>query len=155
MRRSLAVFVCAISLFATTGATAASAASTPRVSRECRGAVVIIKSLHWHPRRVAPGGMSTVRLVAKNCTDQAQDVNLTWLGRFVGSSPGIPPGCAVIDPLGVPVHFEPHARSTAELGFLVFDSCEATSLEETARISASDGTVLAQRTAVLQIRSRH
>jgi hypothetical protein len=126
-------------------ATASSPTSTP-------ACVVKITAMRFHPRRVARGGSSVVHLRARNCTDQTQDASLTWLGSFVGATPGIPEGCPAIDPVAQPVSFTPHGRITASLGFVVFPSCTASALSETARLTAPDGTVLAEQAVDLRIR---
>ena len=126
-------------------ATASSSMSTPTC-------VVKITAMRFHPGHVAPGGSSVVRLRARNCTNQTQDASLTWLGNFVGATPGIPEGRPAIDPVAQPVSFTPRGRITASLGFVVFPSCTASALSETARVTAPDGTVLAERTVDLRIR---
>jgi hypothetical protein len=112
---------------------------------------VSITALGFHPPRVAPGGSSVVRLRALNCTPETQHATLTWVGQFIGPTPGIPSGCPAIDPLAQPANFKPGGTFSAHVGFVVFASCTATALSETARLTGAHGTLLAEKTADLLI----
>jgi len=143
MTRRLGIVVFAVALL---GASPSAAAAAPSPAVPC---VVRITAMSFHPRRVVRGGTSTVRVQAWNCTKQTQPAMLTWIGQFVGPSPGLPAGCPVVDPVAQSVDVAPHARFNAGLGFTVFSTCAATSLSETARFTDVTGTVLAERTVSL------
>jgi hypothetical protein len=110
-----------------------------------------ITSLRFHPRTVAPGGSATARLRARNCTTQTQSAILTWLGRFRDQGGGLPAGCPVIDPLAQSVEFAARGSFRVHLDFTVPATCNATSLQETARLSGAGGVVFAEQTATLGI----
>ena len=149
MRRRVCLAVVAIASVvgvSPLGVAGATTSATPTSS-----CVVRITALGFHPRHVDSGGSSVVRLTAQNCTPRVQHATLTWLGRFVGATPGIPPGCPAIDPVAEAAHFAPHGEFRTRLGFVVFSSCTATALAETARLTGANGTVLAERTVDLLI----
>jgi hypothetical protein len=148
MRRLYLVLV-GVALMAGMSAPAAAASSAATPTPSC---VLKITALSFHPRHVAPGGSSVLRVTARNCTHQAQQATLTWLGQFVGPTPGIPAGCPAIDPLAQPADFVPHGTVRASLGYVVFSSCTATSLSVTARLTGASGNPLAERTANLAIK---
>jgi hypothetical protein len=152
MKRSLFALLLAIASLIAVSPNAAVAASSSS-QRPSRCDVVAITSLGFHPRHVAPGGHSTIRVVARNCTRQPQNITVTWLGQFVGSGVGIPPGCPAIDPLAQGANFKPRGTFRGHLEFVVFSSCTATALSETVRFTGADGTVLAEKTVELRIRS--
>src|ERR1700675_4197982 len=116
MTRRMCLAVVAIALLIGASPTAAGAASN--WARQTSSCVVAISALRFHPRHVAPGGSSVVRLTARNCSHQAQYLTLTWFGRFLGSETGIPPGCPAIDPVAQPASFNPRGAFRAHLGFL-------------------------------------
>ena len=146
MTRRLLVLASLAALFAGVAPIAVDAASASGPA-----CVVKITAMQFHPRHVAPGGSSVVHLKVKNCTREPQKATLTWLGEFTGPTPGIPAGCPAIDPLGQPLDLGPRGALPASLGYLVFPSCTATGLSATARITGADGTVLAEKTALLRI----
>ncbi len=141
---TLAIASIMITSFAAGGASAATAPPA------CKG-VIVIDGLRWVPATVHPGASSTAVLTARNCTKQTRNVTLTWLGRFAGSGSGIPAGCPAIDPLAKQVTFAPLATVHQKLSFMIFPGCTATSLVETARLTAASGKVLASRSATLHI----
>lgn len=132
--------------------TVASATATAAPAPACAvGTQTIqITGLAFHPPAVAPGQTSQAVLSAVNCTGVAQQASAEWLGRFVGSAPGIPAGCPVIDPLVLPLNFPPHGQLTSTVGYLVPGSCSATGLVVTVEI-LQNGKVVSQRSAELAI----
>jgi hypothetical protein len=136
----------------TAGATSASAAVPAASSRPatCTGTIQIT-SFVFVPPAVPAGGSSTATLNARNCTGQTQQTGTTWLGRYIGSTTGIPPGCPVIDPLPRPATFPPHGSISLSTTYLTFASCTASALQVTVRITGSAGTLLATATATLII----
>jgi hypothetical protein len=102
---------------------------------------------------VTPGHSSTVTLVARNCTNQAQTVSVLTVARFVGATTGIPAGCPAIDPLPpARVTIAPGGSYSSSTTYLVFAGCTATALEATVRITgATTGTLLATATTRLTI----
>jgi hypothetical protein len=146
-RMVLGLIAMALLLGPAPGVAGAASSSAPKAS----ACVVAITSLHFHPRHVAAGGSAVVRVTARNCTHQPQTVTLTWLGQFAGPQPGIPPGCPAMDPVGQRSNVKPRGTFKAKLGVQVFTSCTATSLSETARLTGTGGTVLAEQTAALRI----
>jgi hypothetical protein len=153
LRRSLLVAAMGLMpvglVAAPVGMAVASAAAT-RPPASCSG-VIQITSLAFTPPAVPPGGTSTANMIARNCTGATQRASVLWLGRFVGSGSGIPPGCPAIDPLPpAQVTFTPHGRVRASLGYFVPVSCMATQLQVTVVIEQG-ATVVAQRTADLTI----
>jgi hypothetical protein len=127
--------------------TAAASPSVCSVSSD----VIQIASFAFNPSAVVPGGSSTATLTAVNCTDESQQTNQTWSGRFVGSSTGIPPGCPVIDPISLPVTFPPNGTVSSDVTYSVPSSCTASQLVVTADIYGSNGALLAEGTAILEI----
>jgi hypothetical protein len=130
-------------------ATPATGAAKPQTGTACTG-IVQITGLAFTPSSVNPGGTATAGLNARNCTGQRQVATATWLGRFIGSSVGIPAGCPVLDPLPQPVTFAPYGRVRTSVGYQVPASCTAVDLQISVRIQQG-GTVLAQQTADLAI----
>jgi hypothetical protein len=147
---SLAAMVLApVALAAAPAGIAAASVPPSRAAPSCSG-VVQITELAFNPPAVTPGGMSTANLAARNCTGTSQQTTAVWLGRFVGSSGGIPPGCPAVDPLPQPASFAPHGVFRASVGYLVPAGCTANELQVTVEIEQG-GTVLAQATADLTI----
>ncbi len=133
---------------------AGASAATPAAASGpagCSGTVQIT-SLAFVPSTVAPGQSSTATLSARNCTAQTVQANSYWYGTWTGSTPGIPAGCPVIDPLPRGLTFAPHASVTVATTYLVFPSCTANALQLTVKIVGSGGVTLASRTATLAIR---
>ncbi|MHA6764972.1 hypothetical protein [Streptacidiphilus sp. PAMC 29251] len=91
---------------------AGASAGVNAVSPTACSGVVQITAFAFHPPRVPAGQTSPAELTLKNCTAATQQVNETWLGRFSGSSTGIPAGCPVLDPFLRPVTLAPHAKTT-------------------------------------------
>lgn len=114
----------------------------------CTGTVQIT-SMTANPPTVAPGGSTTVSLVAQNCTNQPIQANVQWYGRFLGPTGGIPAGCVVIDPLVLTMSLPANGSGTSSLGYLTFASCTATRLQVTATISAGGATLASQSATVL------
>lgn len=156
MRRWLglaASFVVAAGLLVAGGASAS--AATPSASSgpvPCSTTSTIqITSFAFVPPTVAPGQSSTATLAARNCTAQTVQATSYWYGTWIGSTPGIPAGCPVIDPLPRGLTFPPHGSLTVGTTYLVFPSCTASALQITVKIVGSGGTTLASRTATLTI----
>lgn len=141
--RVAAAIVLAAGLFGSLPAMAA----TPAAG--CPG-VIQITQLAFDSATVLRGQTATAHLVARNCTAQTVTTSLTWAGRFIGSSPGIPAGCPAIDPIAKQVTFAPRGKDTDSLGYLIFPGCTATALSTTTTFS-SGGTILAQATAQVTI----
>jgi hypothetical protein len=131
-----------------TGATGASAATIRPAA--CTG-VIQITSLAFSPAAIAPGQSSTATLQARNCTGQTQQTTATWFGQFIGSSTGIPTGCAAVDPLPRPTTFAPFSAIAQSTSYLVFSSCTASALRITVQITGSGGTLLASASTSLTI----
>jgi hypothetical protein len=116
----------------------------------CSG-VLRVDSFVFVPAQVARGQSSAATLTATNCTAVSQTVSETWYGRFSSTTtPGIPPGCPVYDPLPLQATFAPHAQITRATSYLTFTGCAADRLTITVSISQG-GVQLAQRNAVLAI----
>ena len=128
------------------GATAA----VPRTAC-ARSAVVEIKAFTFRPASVRPAGSSTATLAAVNCTGRVQRASEVWFGRFARSGGGIPRGCAVLDPLPLPVRFPPHGTVSRRVTYLVPPSCTASRLIVTVDIDGQNGKVLAKGTAILRV----
>ena len=128
------------------------AVAAPAVSSGCAitSQTIAITGLAFQPPAVAPGQTSQATLSAVNCTGVTQQASAEWLGRFVGTAPGIPAGCPAIDPLLLQMNFPPHGQLTGTVGYLVPGSCTATGLVVTVEILQS-GKVVAQRSAELTI----
>jgi hypothetical protein len=132
---------------------ATSAATMPAGAAETATPCIrVIKIVHmaFRPPTVFPGQSSTVHVAAVNCTDRTQNTSVTWLGRFIEASGGVPQGCPVIDPVAEAANFAPHGTFTGKLTYLVLGGCTATSLRVTARFNKG-AAVLAQRSANLAI----
>jgi hypothetical protein len=125
------------------------ALATSQVSTSCAGTVHITR-LEFTPPSVSSGGSSTANLALQNCTGSRQATTATWLGRFIGSSAGIPTGCPVLDPLPQQAALAPYGRFRSAVGYQVPVSCTASQLQITVRIQQG-GTILAQQTANLAI----
>jgi hypothetical protein len=126
------------------------AAATP--AQACAVSTVIeITNFAFHPPAIPPGQSSTAALTALNCTDQPQQTSEIWSGRFVGPSGAIPPGCPAIDPIAFAVDFPPNGAVSTSVRYSVPLSCTATQLIVTADIYGTNGVLLAQGTAVLEI----
>jgi hypothetical protein len=146
--------VCASVLLATVGVGAAATASANPVgaipaarSVTCSGTIGITQ-MQFVPSSVASGGSSTVHLVAKNCTDQIQSTEVTWLGSFRGTHLS---GCPIIDPLAQPATFKPHSTFRAKIEYEALSGCTATRLQVTARFAGSGGQQVAEKSADLTI----
>jgi hypothetical protein len=127
---------------------AAASAPAGHAPASCSG-VIQITQLAFTPRAVTPGGTSTAKLAARNCTGTSQQTTAVWLGTF-GSGGGIPPGCPAIDPLPEPAAFAPHGQFRSSVSYLVPSGCTSSQLQVTVEIEQG-GTVLAARTADLTI----
>jgi hypothetical protein len=112
--------------------------------------VIKITKLAFTPPAVAPGGESTAKLTARNCTGARQKTTAVWLGKFAGPGRGIPAGCPAIDPLPRAANFGAHATLHSKVSYAVPAACTATRLEVTVKID-KHGTVLAKKTADLAI----
>jgi len=144
--------VVALGCVSTIASATATAAPVPAVPRACAvsSQTIQITGLVFQPPTVAPGQTSQATVSAVNCTAVSQQASAEWLGRFVGSAPGIPAGCPVLDPLLQPMNFPPRGRLTGTVGYLVPGSCTATGLVVTVEI-LQNGTVVTQRSAQLTI----
>src|ERR1022692_1400917 len=153
MFRSLLVaamlMVPAVLAAAPAGLAAGASVPVSHAPASCSG-VIQITRLAFTPRAITPGGTSTANLTARNCTGTSQQTTAVWLGRFVGSGVGIPPGCPAIDPLPLSATFAPHGQLRSSVGYLVPSGCTATQLQVTVEIEQG-GTVLAERTADLAV----
>ena len=152
LRRSLLVAALALApaaLAAAPVAVAAAGGPPSRASASCSGEIQVTR-LAFTPPAVPPGQTGTANLAARNCTGTGQQTTAVWLGRFVGPSGGIPPGCPAIDPLPQSASFAPHGAFRSSVGYLVPPTCTASKLQITVEFE-QDGTVLAQRTADLAI----
>ena len=135
------------------GAAGATAAAAPTASAvpgptACAG-VVRITAFAFHPPQVPPGQTSPAVLTVKNCTGVSQTVNETWLGRFSGSSTGVPSGCPVLDPFLRPVTIAAHGTNSTSTTYSFPSGCTPAQLAVTVTITSQSGTQLAQQTAVL------
>jgi hypothetical protein len=144
--------VVALGCASTVASATATAAPAPAVAGACAvsSQTIQITSLVFQPPAVPPGRTSQAIVSAVNCTAVSQQASAEWLGRFVGSAPGVPTGCPVIDPLLQPMNFPPHGRLTGTVGYLVPGSCTATGLVVTVEI-LQNGKVVTQRSAELTI----
>jgi hypothetical protein len=151
LRRSLLVAAMLLVPAALAAAPATlAAASVPASHAPTCSGVIQITRLAFTPPAVTPGGTSTANLAARNCTGTSQQTTAVWLGRFVGSGTGIPPGCPAIDPLAESVAFAPHGQFRSGVSYLVPATCTATQLQVTVELEQG-GTVLAEATADLTI----
>jgi hypothetical protein len=141
---------CAASPLATAGIASAAAAPAHSAPAGCTGTIQI-RQLAFSPATVAAGQSSAAGLIARNCTGVAQKVSETWFGSFAGAAPGIPPGCAAIDPLPEQASFPAYGQLTNSVSYTVFATCQATSLTVTVEITSSTGTLLAEQSATLAI----
>ncbi len=131
--------------------TAMSGAAVASTSACSVSNVIEIAHFAFNPPVVSPGQSSTATLAALNCTDQSQQATEIWSGRFVGPSPGTPPGCPVIDPVAFAVTFPPNGTVSTDVTYSVPSSCTATQLIVTADIYGKDGVLFAHGTATLEI----
>jgi hypothetical protein len=123
----------------------------PAAVAACPGPLEIT-SIGFSPAQGRPGQTVTATVVAANCTDQPQSAAFLFVAQFVGATPGIPPGCAAIDPLPPrTVSFTPGGTVTAGQGYLIPASCTATALRVTARFTDATGAVIATGSADLPI----
>jgi|HubBroStandDraft_1064217.scaffolds.fasta_scaffold19322_2 hypothetical protein len=113
--------------------------------------VIEVTNFAFNPSAIPPGQSSTATLTALNCTDQSQQTSEIWSGRYVDPSGTIPPGCPAIDPIAFGVTFPPLGAVSTSVGYSVPLSCTATQLMVTADIYGTNGVLLAQGTALLQI----
>jgi hypothetical protein len=148
LRRSLLV---AALVLVPAGPASVAAASAPagHAPASCSG-VIQITQLAFTPRAVTPGGTSTAKLAARNCTGTSQQTTAIWFGTFSSGGGGIPPGCPAIDPLPEPTAFAPHGQFRSSVSYLVPSGCTSSQLQVTVEIEQG-GTVLAARTADLTI----
>jgi len=142
---AVVVTVAAVPLFTGSAFAGTTTASPP----PCPG-IVHITRMAFQPATVFPGQSSTVHLAAVNCTDRAIDGSVTWLGRWIGPTTGLPPGCPAIDPLPGAANFAPHGLFVGHVTYLVPSGCSAVGLQVTATIS-SGAAVLARHSATLRI----
>lgn len=150
--RALAALIIIITAGFTAAATAGTASAVTPAQACATSTIIKITSFDFNPASVTPGNSSTATLTALNCTAQSQQTTETWSGRFTGPSSGtIPPGCPVIDPIAFGVSFPAHGTVSRSVGYLVPASCTATELTVTADIRGTNGTLLAEGTAVLKI----
>jgi hypothetical protein len=115
-------------------------------------AVITVDSFDFSPAQVAPGQSSTANLVTTNCTGVAQQTEQTWVGQYVSTSTtGLPSGCPVIDPLARSVDYTPYQEVLTSGSYLALSGCTANELKVTVRISGSNGALINEATAILQI----
>jgi hypothetical protein len=150
-RAAATVLAPAALLVAAAGTAAATTPLPAKLAPSACGGIIEISQLAFSPATVARGQSSTAGLVARNCTGTSQQTTETWLGSFIGSAAGIPPGCPVIDPLAQQADFPAHGQLSSSVGYTVFSSCTAIELQVTVKITSSTGTLLAQQTATLAI----
>ena len=149
VRTASVVLACAAAISA--AGTTAAVAQTPARGTACSTSQPLqITGLSFQPPAVFPGQTSTATVTVLNCTGQSQKAGAQWMGRWVGTSPGLPAGCPVIDPVILQMSFAPHAQSSSSLGYLVPGSCTASALVVTVEV-IQNGTVVAERSAQLVI----
>lgn len=115
--------------------------------------VIAIEHFAFNPPSVPVGQLSTLNLVAQNCTNQTLRGDTIWYGRFTWPGGGLPPGCPVIDPIALPYSMAPFGLYTANQEYEdPIASCEATGLQATVEFTAEGYSgVVAQATATLNI----
>ena len=154
MRRFVWIVSTVVALGCGSMVAGATAVAAPAVSVSGTCAVssqtIQITGLAFQPRTVFPGQTSQATLSAVNCTNVAQQASAEWLGRFVGTVAGIPPGCPVIDPFLQSLNFPPLGQLTTTTGYLVPPSCTATGLVVTVEI-LQNGKIVTQASATLRI----
>ena len=150
IRTAAAVLACTALPLAATGTANAAATPARPGPATCTGTIQI-RQFAFSPATVAAGQSSTAGLVARNCTGKTQKVTETWFGSFSGSAPGIPPGCAAIDPFPQQVSFPARGQVSNGVTYTVFPTCQATALTVTVEITSSTGTLLAEQSATLAI----
>jgi hypothetical protein len=116
---------------------------------DCSGTIQIT-SLAFDVPQLRPGQVATATVVAQNCTDQQQSAFVQYLGRYVGSTPGIPAGCPAVDPLPQQATIAAGGTFTGSIGYRAFTGCTATGLEVTVSITDSTGSRIS-RTAQIPI----
>jgi uncharacterized protein YraI len=134
MRRLLAT---AIAVLSTAGVIFLAGPAARAATPDCSGTVQIT-SLAFDVPQLLPGQVATATVVAQNCTDQQQSVFVQYLGRYVGSTPGIPVGCPVLDPFPQWAVIAAGGTFVGSIGYSAFTGCTATSLQVT--VSIGDGT---------------
>jgi cellulase/cellobiase CelA1 len=145
--RKLAAVLAA--LFATAAALTAPAPAHA-ADPACTGTVQIT-SMTWSPPQVTPGQRSTLTIVAQNCTDTPQKVSFFSYQQFLGSGPGVPPGCPIVEPLPAsPVTIEDGGTFTVTSEYNTYGGCAATRLLVTAQFTLGS-TLLDARSANLEI----
>lgn len=148
--RTVSVALACAAAISAAGTTAA-VAQTPARGAACSTSQPLqITGLSFQPPAVYPGQSSKATVTVQNCTGVSQQAGAQWMGRWIGSSPGIPAGCPVIDPVTLQMNFPPFAQVSGSLGYLVPASCTASALVVTVEI-IQNGTVIAQRSAQLTI----
>jgi len=150
IRTAALLLTCTALPLAAAGTANAAAPSAHPVPATCTGTIQI-RQFAFSPSTVTAGQSSTAGLVARNCTGKTQKVTETWFGSFSGSAPGIPPGCAAIDPFPQQTTFPAHGQLSTGVTYTVFPTCQATSLKVTVEITSSTGTLLAEQSATLAI----
>jgi len=142
----------AIAAMVPSGAVLAAGAANAATTPACSG-VIAIEHFAFYPPSVPVGQVSTLNLVARNCTNQTLQGETTWYGSFTWPGGGLPPGCPVIDPVALPYSMAPGSLYTTSVGYEdPIAGCEATGLQVTVKFSAEGYTgVVAQATATLNI----
>ena len=146
------LLVAVIAAMMPAGAILATGAANAATTSACSG-VIDIEQFAFNPPSVPVGQLSTLNLVAQNCTDQTLRGETIWYGRFTWPGPGLPPGCPVIDPIALPYSMAPGGLYTTSTEYEdPIAGCEATGLQVTVEFSAQGYTgVVAQATATLNI----
>jgi hypothetical protein len=113
-----------------------------------------ITSMTWSPPQVTAGQPSTLTIVVQNCTDTTQQGWYSINREFLGSGPGVPPGCPTVEP-SPPSLFGLAPRGTYRLGFSydTYADCTATRLLGTVKIT-NGNTLLDEESANLEITPR-
>lgn len=151
MLRKLLLVAVMAAMMPSAAALAAGSASAATTSA-CSG-VIDIDHFAFNPPSVPVGELSTLTLVAQNCTSQTLQGDTIWSGRFTWPGGGLPPGCPVIDPIAKPYSMAPGALYTTSQEYEdPIAGCEATGLQVTVEFTAEGYSgVVAEATATLNI----
>jgi hypothetical protein len=146
------LLVAVIAAMVPSGAVLTAGAANAATTSACSG-VIDIEQFAFNPPSVPVGQVSTLNLVAQNCTNQTLQGQTIWYGRFTWPGGGLPPGCPVIDPIAVPYSMGPGSLYTTSRGYEdPIAGCEATGLQVTVEFSAEGYSgVVAQASATLNI----
>ncbi|MFG1903160.1 cellulose binding domain-containing protein [Micromonospora carbonacea] len=147
---SLRKLAAVLAALLTTGAALTAPAPAQAADPACTG-TVRITSMTWSPPQIMPGQGSTLTVVAQNCTDTPQQASFFSYQQFLGSGPGVPPGCPIVEPLPArPVTIEAGGTFTATSRYNTYAGCTATRLLVTAQFTLGS-TLLDAGSANLEI----